>query len=299
MKCKNKIKEKVIDDYIMGVMPKEKKEAFEEHYFNCDVCFQALKLKEEAIAIIKDEGVSIFAKYLKSKSDEKRKSAHSRIPKFPQILPERLPAFVFATVVIIMALLGSYHFINNISSVSAYQFNFDNRLPHDYAQSSMRGESENYRNDVLFNIFNNQYLAGISDYINYDYLNAIATWNKVESIALDLENKSTDLELLSTVRNYYFYLGVSHLAISVSQKHRKSVDIRKTHNSVAIHYLSKADSLSNLYQFKNNDREIYYIGIASGLAGNKERAAEKFGELTPKSIYYEKANEQLKSWESK
>jgi len=298
MKCQIKSREKVIDDYILGVMPKDEEEVFEEHYFNCDVCFQELQLKEEAVAIIKDEGQSIFAKYLKSKSIKTKKSVHLDIFRLPQILPEKLPAFVFASVLIIITLLGSYYFINKIDSRLEYQFNFDNKLPYDYAQSSMRGESENSGYNVLFNIFNNRYLAGISDYINHDYSSAIASWNKVESIASDLENKTTDRELLLAVRNYYFYLGVSHLAISVSQKNRVSAHVRGTHNAVAIHYLSKADSLSNQYQFKNNDRETYYIGMALGLSGNKEKAFEILRELTTKSIFYEEANELIKRWES-
>jgi hypothetical protein len=297
MKCQIKNREKVIDDYIMGVIAKGKKELFEEHYFNCDVCFHELQLKEEAVSIIKDEGQSIFAKYLRSKTNKESQSAHINIFKLPQIFPERLPALIFASVLTVITLLGSYYVINRINSLPQYQFNFDNKLPHDYAQSSLRGDSENKYN-VLFNIFNNQYLAGISDYINHNYSSAITSWNKVESIASDLENTTTDRKLLLAVRNYYFYLGVSHLAISVSQKNRISAHVRRTHNDVAIHYLSKADSLSNQNQFINNDRETYYIGMALGIGGKKEKALEKLTELTTKSIFHEEANELIKKWAS-
>ena len=113
-----------------------------------------------------------------------------------------------------------------------------------------------------------------------------------------MENKTTDRELLLAVRDYYFYLGVSHLAISVSQKNRISAHVRRTHNDVAIHYLSKADSLSNQNQFINNDRETYYIGMALGIGGKKEKALEKLTELTTKSIFHEEANELIKKWAS-
>ncbi len=294
MKCHIRNRDKVVDDYLMDILPKETKEAFEEHYFNCDECFQELRFKEEAVAIIKVEGASIFAKYLSSKLIKTRKTAKPGLFK----LPKRLPAFVFASVFAVITLLGSYYYFNKFNSAPEYQINFDNNVPLEYPQSSLRGESENFRNDVLFNIFNTPYLTGISEYLNHEYLKAIDYWNKVESIALDLENKTNDRELLLTVRNYYFHLGVSHLAASVSQKYKLKADVRKTHNVAAIHYLLKADSLSIQHHFNNNDREAYFFAMASGLAGNKQKALLILGELTPKSAFYEDANKLISMWKS-
>jgi hypothetical protein len=41
-------------------MSKEKKEEFEEHFFNCPQCFEQIKEKNELISVIKDNADSIF-----------------------------------------------------------------------------------------------------------------------------------------------------------------------------------------------------------------------------------------------
>ena len=48
---------KNISKYILGRLGPELREAFEEHYFGCQECFQQLELKDALATIIRDEGV--------------------------------------------------------------------------------------------------------------------------------------------------------------------------------------------------------------------------------------------------
>ena len=52
-----------IDNYLSGGLTAEELEAFEEHFFNCEECFADLKLREEIVEVIKEEGETIFVKY--------------------------------------------------------------------------------------------------------------------------------------------------------------------------------------------------------------------------------------------
>jgi hypothetical protein len=56
-KCKY---ENLIDDYLYNRLSEEKKEEFEEHYFNCFSCFSKLKERDELITVVKHEGETIF-----------------------------------------------------------------------------------------------------------------------------------------------------------------------------------------------------------------------------------------------
>jgi len=52
--------EDLIDDYLFNRLSQEKKEEFEEHFFNCPRCFEQIKEKNELISVIKDNADSIF-----------------------------------------------------------------------------------------------------------------------------------------------------------------------------------------------------------------------------------------------
>lgn len=51
----------LIDDYLLGKLNEKKIEKFEEHYFNCEQCFQKAVARDELIAVIKNKGHVIFA----------------------------------------------------------------------------------------------------------------------------------------------------------------------------------------------------------------------------------------------
>jgi len=52
--------EDLIDDYLFNRLSKEKKEEFEEHFFNCPRCFEQIKEKNELISVVKDNADTIF-----------------------------------------------------------------------------------------------------------------------------------------------------------------------------------------------------------------------------------------------
>lgn len=55
--CKS---EHLIDDYLFDRLDEEKKNKFEEHYFNCPPCFEKMVERDELISIIKLKGDMIF-----------------------------------------------------------------------------------------------------------------------------------------------------------------------------------------------------------------------------------------------
>lgn len=61
-----------IDDYLLGKLSKEKREKFEEHYFNCESCFEKTAARDELIAVIKNKGQVIFAE--EGRREERREA---------------------------------------------------------------------------------------------------------------------------------------------------------------------------------------------------------------------------------
>lgn len=50
----------IIDDYLFNRLDEEKKQKFEEHYFNCPSCFNRMTERWELISLVKDKGHLIF-----------------------------------------------------------------------------------------------------------------------------------------------------------------------------------------------------------------------------------------------
>ncbi len=83
MECNLKNRSELIADYLLGNLSEDKAKAFEEHYFQCEICFNELKAAEDAIKLIKQEGPEILETSSgidsKSKSSENSKNFLSKL----------------------------------------------------------------------------------------------------------------------------------------------------------------------------------------------------------------------------
>lgn len=61
MKCTLPQRHEAIADYLTNELSEEQTIDFEEHYLQCDVCFKELRVAEDAMNLIEDEGPSILA----------------------------------------------------------------------------------------------------------------------------------------------------------------------------------------------------------------------------------------------
>lgn len=267
MKCKIKNREKVIDDYFSGAMSKAEKEAFDEHSFNCDICFQELRLREETVSLIKEDGKSIFAEYLKTRKPRVKQPTRSNIFNFPFIPVRKAPTYAFAAALVVLLLLGSYNILQRIGTGTDYTYNFDDQVPYPYSQSSLRGDSDYSQNFSEYDNFIIQFQAGISYYLSWEYESAINTWKNMDSTAKHFASQADDQKFLTAARDYYFYKGVSHLALSVTQNEKINNQIRISHRDAAIFYLSNAGSLANVYKLEEINRESSFIEKAYSIDG--------------------------------
>jgi len=57
MKCHLKNRDAVITDYVMDELSGDEARMFEEHYFECDVCFNDLQIARDAVKLIAQDGL--------------------------------------------------------------------------------------------------------------------------------------------------------------------------------------------------------------------------------------------------
>jgi len=60
MECNLENRQNLITSYLAGELPDAEAKIFEEHYFQCEVCFKELRAVEDTINLIENEGKSVL-----------------------------------------------------------------------------------------------------------------------------------------------------------------------------------------------------------------------------------------------
>ncbi len=112
-KCKF---EDVIDDYLLNRLSNNKKEEFEEHYFNCPQCFEKTEERNEIISVIQNRGNIIFG-------DEYAVEAAEEAGWFEKIASFFTPKqWAFATISTALLLVIIFGVIPNLKTTSPQFF---------------------------------------------------------------------------------------------------------------------------------------------------------------------------------
>ena len=149
--------EKLIDDYLLNNLTKEKEEEFEQHYFNCPSCFKKLKDREEFISIIKNTPDLYFHK-LDLKNKSKKEFFLKRIATF--LTPRQ---WAIATIFTALFLIVIFNIIPNINTPSS-QFSLDSNavrgrsiaIISDTAPYHLKWKSMGENIEYSISIYNNQ-----------------------------------------------------------------------------------------------------------------------------------------------
>lgn len=77
MKCDLQKRDEWIHNYISGLLSDEDRALFEEHCFNCEVCFQELIQRDEKITFTEKEWNDLYADYIKKLNEYKKQKKKS------------------------------------------------------------------------------------------------------------------------------------------------------------------------------------------------------------------------------
>ncbi|HDP98528.1 MAG TPA: hypothetical protein ENN22_05005 [bacterium] len=294
MNCEIQNKEKLIDDYVRGVISTHDKHRLEEHIFNCDQCFQDLLIHEETYHLIKTEGTELFADYLRS---PRAKQKGFRLSDLLNLQPPKIswqPALGFAAVFLIAVFIGVYSIFFSHSEGSML-LNYDQRVPHEYSEITLRGGSEQVDQSPVFHSFVNGFRLGISDYNVFEYQSAVRIFEKLQPLADQFE-QTDNSQYLPWIRDFYFYQGLAHLALSLSSEFELDQMSKNIHRISAIGCLEKAKSIADAHQMSQPERELFYLAQAVGSSGQIERAVEILNGIQPQSDFYSESQLLIRLW---
>jgi len=291
-------RDEIIDRYVTRELSEEAMDAFDEHCFNCEICFQALKHREEFVQLIKTEGRTIFADVIAD-----RKAAFGLWGLIEKILhPGQLQPreWAFAAIaVLVMVVSGFLIFKSTQQPDLLAGIQYDEQVPYAFAPQfgvALRMPSEKREDDLKLEQFYNRFLAAMTEYKNLNYASAIEHLALLQSYPQQLLAPAINDTVLSVVRGYYFYSGASHLALARSHRVQLDAAERQRHLEAAITLLSQSLTLAQEHRLPEVDREHYFLGLAYGFMDNAEEAVFQFKRLTPESPYYETSQKLVKRW---
>lgn len=200
MRCEDFQKSEVIDDYLLGRLSEEDREAFGRHYFECDRCFEELKFRENLIRVCREHGETLFADVLNEREAARKGRLADILAKlFPRPFWQRRWVYAAVSVVVIVILIPLL--FSTLFAPNKYAQLADIK-PYPYLLAGLRsGASEQER---LFH-------EGMRFYTSGEYKLASQRLEKV--VAVNSENVLA-----------HFYLGVCSLMDDEPGKATRSLE---------------------------------------------------------------------------
>ena len=212
----------------------------------------------------------------------------------------RAPKYAFAVPLVIVGVLMLYMQVAKNKNIDAL-YVYDQEMPYPYI-GGLRSGSQLPEEKSHYYPFISNFKLGMSDYVGHDYRQVIQTFKKIEPAAQRLmqelqTNRQADEKLLRELRDYYFYLGLSHLAVARTRIKPPNPAEKTRHLQAATQYLARADSLARSHPAaEENDRETYFLGLAYGFGGKLDSARVWLKRIDSNSSFYQKSAPLLKAW---
>ena len=292
---------RIKEDYVLGHLSDNEKEAFEKHFLECDTCYQELKLQQTMTNLIKEDGEVLFAEYLTTKEKQAKKTDPVSEKVFQSPRPKFRFKYVYATAAMLILMLGSIYTIQNF-----YQDNiltdmvYDEQVPYKFEPNSglRSGDSDDQKPVDPIEAFNKSFNNAMYSYRDLKYLQTVGGLKSLESEAKKLQTDSGDSKHFSVIADYYFYYGLSHYAVARSKKAEISEAEKNSHLLESSLLLSLSKEITLSHSLPDMDRIRYFLALTYGFSGQLDLAASEFEKITPESQFLGKRDKLIKVWET-
>ncbi len=303
MKCNLPDQKKLMSAYFTNELSGETLKKFQEHLFNCNACFEELLLKRKAINLIKEEGTVFLRKDIQKKEQRKRRIFSKII--WNQYWLDILTGWMLvnknivysgitATLVIFFLVFqlgkpGNPEFISAIEYSETVPYSF---APGDFTRGNRSAQPESGR----LKVFGNRFIQAMFSYNDFDYQNTINGLATLEPGAeLLLQNQSDEI-IVNQIAEYYFYLGVSHFALTKNTKITLQKDAENAHLKSAVNFLSRSLMLAQKGGVKSNNKFHYFLGMALGFSGEKVLAIEQLRMVKKEGQFFNQSTQLINYW---
>jgi len=296
MKCNYENRDEVIAKYLNRELSEQEVVEFQEHFFNCDICFQELKFKRDALELIKAEGDAIFAGLqVEPQGSTKDWDIFYTIRNVVQAL-RRKPVLGFGLTGIAVLLLATVIFFARRTAGEANllaSLNYGSRVPYEYSPpATLRGEGDNLRGPLADSTFIDNFQRAMLRYNDLNYEAAIRKLGRIEQAAGALEERdSLSATSARVLWDYYFYRGLSHLGFAGDTRIKLPGQEQQEHLAHALDFLTKSREIARRYAPGEPEKESYFLGIVHAAAGDRETALRELKNVAPNSPFFKQSEE--------
>ena len=247
--------------------------------------------------------ISIVEQVLRASPPERRESPKLiyekkwlRIRPFPKSGNSGIRRAAFALLLVTVIAGGIYWRTQLMGTSFEATFVYDDQVPYDYRGSSLRSAADaNERNPEL-QAFIDQFKLAMGDYIARDYFSAIPALADLRPSAIALQSQPLTEESKTWMRDFYFYLGVSHLAASRTGRFDLDVPTRLRYARSAVRHLLEAKSVVDRDTGLSADREVYFLGLAYGFSQDRFSAIAQLKMIGSDSDFFKDSQRLIQEW---
>lgn len=299
MKCSIKNRDEIIVRYLNRELSDVEVEAFQEHFFNCDICFEELRFKQDALELIEAEGDKIFAeRQVESQQKTRDWNISHTIRNIVQELRTRPSLSLGLTVIVLLLAAGIYFMTRTANGPDLLaSLNYGSAAPYEYSPAeTLRGEEDILRgaehDPAAWAAFTDRFQKAMLHYRDLDYEAAIRKLARLEPAAGELGER----DLLANasaraLRDYYFYRGLSHLGLAGDNRIELPRQERQKHLAHALELLAKSREIAQRNALNEPERESYFLGIVHAASGNPENALRELKKVGPDSRFFNQSEE--------
>lgn len=296
MKCYYENRDEVITQYLTRELSEEEVQKFQDHFFNCDICFRELKFKRDALELIKSQGDKIFAGLrIKPAPVKKGWNIGYTIQNIVQGLRRRPRlSLSLAGILLLLSGAGLYFMTRTPEETSLLaHLNYGANVPHEYSPAALfRGVDDGWRGELSDSVFVDNFQRAMLHYRDLNYEAAIRKLARLEQAAEELAKR----EMLSAasanvLHAYYFYRGLSHLGLAGDSRIKLPVQEQQKHLAHALHFLIQSREIARRYALGKPEKESYFLGIVYAALGDRETALQELKNLAPNSPFFKPGEE--------
>ncbi len=292
--CDGENRYKLIDDYLSGKLSIAEMEAFGEHMIVCPACMAEMAFRKEVIEMVEDEGAELFTQAaskvditVKSEPDsdkserKKRNSFHI--------------GFLFTNHkwgygLLAAASLALFIIITQVQKQSSESpYNFVDKVPYSFEAEYLNASSMRPQTRVDTNttsVFRSRFIDIMTLYESRKYETTINALIALEDDLLDLQTIKEE-RVMTIIREYYFYRGVSRLAYCTSDVGNQ--DTFTDCMTATIADLQQAQKMAIQNHFERYDRDTYFLALAFNLSGMIKATKQELNKINYKDEFWDQA----------
>ncbi len=206
------------------------------------------------------------------------------------------PAIATAGAAILVMIVLMPAAVNMFGADPFAKYVYDDKIPYEYRAVIFRTPSEENGPVSDFKKFHRQFQMAMGDYMVRHYEQAIVRLENLLPLVRRLTAEGNSPEAAQNFRDYYFYLGVSHLAMARSRNSEMTSETRETHGHRAVEHLVQGRTFAERMQLNQLDRETYFLGVAYGFTGQNELGEQELSRIDTESEFNDDAISLMRVW---